>query len=70
MRGWSLEVLVFARVLGESGGYIKENAPVLATGRLSVRDEKAPQMLVDSIRPLGEAGTALGLARVLPGGER
>ena len=54
-----MELLVFARVLGESGGYIKENAPVLATGRLSVRDEKAPQMLVDSIRPLGEAGTAV-----------
>ena len=54
----AMELLVFARVLGESGGYIKENAPVLATGRLSVRDEKAPQMLVDSIRPLGEAGTA------------
>ena len=53
----AMELLVFARVLGESGGYIKENAPVLATGRLSVRDEKAPQMLVDSIRPLGEAGT-------------
>ena len=55
----AMELLVFARVLGESGGYIKENAPVLATGRLSVRDEKAPQMLVDSIRPLGEAGTAV-----------
>ena len=55
----AMELLVFARVLGESGGYIKENAPVLATGRLSVRDEKEPQMLVDSIRPLGEAGTAV-----------
>ena len=55
----AMELLVFARVLGESGGYIKENAPVLATGRLSVRDEKAPQMLVDSIRPLGEARTAV-----------
>ena len=55
----AMELLVFARVLGESGGYIKENAPVLATGRLSVRDEKAPQMLVDSIRPLGEAGPAV-----------
>ena len=55
----AMELLVFARVLGESGGYIKENAPVLAIGRLSVRDEKAPQMLVDSIRPLGEAGTAV-----------
>ena len=55
----AMELLVFARVLEESGGYIKENATVLATGRLSVRDEKAPQMLVDSIRPLGEAGTAV-----------
>lgn len=49
----SVEMLVFSRVLGESGSYIKENIPILAQGKISVRDEKAPQLMVDSIRPLG-----------------
>ena len=48
----SMELLVFARVLGESGSYIKENFPVVVTGRISVRDEKAPQLMADSIQPL------------------
>ena len=54
----SMELLVFSRVLGESGSYIKENMPVLATGRISVRDEKAPQLMVDSVRPLLQNGAA------------
>ena len=50
----SMELLCFARVLGESGGYIRENNAVLVTGRISVRDEKEPQIMVDSIVPLGQ----------------
>ncbi len=49
----SVEMLVFSRVLGESGSYIKENTPVLAMGKISVRDEKPPQLMVDAVRPLG-----------------
>ena len=47
-----MELLCFARVLEECGGYIRENAPVLVSGRISVRDEKAPQIMADMIRPL------------------
>lgn len=54
----SIELLVFSRVLGESGGYLEENNPILAMGKLSVRDEKAPQLMVDSIRPLSVGGGA------------
>ena len=50
----SMELLCFARVLGESGGYIRENSAVLVTGRISVRDEKEPQIMVDSIAPLSQ----------------
>ena len=50
----TMELLCFARVLGESGGYIRENNAVLVTGRISVRDEKEPQIMVDSIVPLGQ----------------
>ncbi len=54
----SIEMLVFSRVLGESGSYIKENTPILVQGKISVRDEKAPQLMVDSVRPLGQGGIA------------
>ena len=52
----SMELLVFARTLSVSGALLQENAPVWVTGRLSVRDEKAPQLLVDEVHPLGEGG--------------
>ena len=48
------ELLVFSRTLNESGNYIRENSPVLVTGKISVRDEKEPQILCDSLRPLGD----------------
>ena len=50
----SMELLCFSRVLGESGGYIRENSAVLVTGRISVRDEKEPQIMVDTISPLNQ----------------
>ena len=43
----SMELLVFSRTLGESGNYIRENSPVIVSGRLSVRDEKEPQIVVN-----------------------
>ena len=51
----SMEVLCFARLLNESGSYIRENSAVLVTGRISVRDEKEPQIMADALRPLREA---------------
>ena len=48
----SMELLVFARVLNECSAYLKEGMPVLVRGRLSVRDEKSPQILCDSLTPL------------------
>ena len=67
----SLELLCFARVLDTCGAYLKENQAVVVKGRLSVRDEKAPQILCDSVCPLdreaaapaeqGEAGHVLYL---------
>ena len=50
----AMELLVFSRTLGESGNYIRENSPVLVTGKISVRDEKEPQILCDSLRPIGD----------------
>ncbi len=50
----SMELLCFSRVLEESGSYIREKSAILVTGKISVRDEKEPQLMVDAIRPLTE----------------
>ena len=51
----SMELIAFQKALDQGGGYIRDNAPLLIAGRISVRDEKEPQLMVDSIRPLEEA---------------
>ena len=51
-----MELLCFSRVMDESGGYIRDNSALLVEGRISVRDEKEPQIMVDSIRPLSDLG--------------
>ena len=51
----SIELLCFARVLDTCGAYLKENQAVVVKGRLSVRDEKAPQIMCDSAYPLSTA---------------
>ena len=51
-----MEQLCFSRVMDESGGYIRDNSALLVTGKISVRDEKEPQIMVDSIRPLSDLG--------------
>ncbi len=48
----SIELLCFNRVIETSGSYMAVNTPVLVKGRLSVRDEKPPQIMCDSIVPL------------------
>ncbi|WP_298022678.1 DNA polymerase III subunit alpha [uncultured Dysosmobacter sp.] len=48
----SMELLCFSRVLDTCGAYLKENQAVVVKGRLSVRDEKAPQIMCDSAYPL------------------
>ncbi len=60
----AMELLIFSRVLGECSGYLRENTPVVAEGRISVRDEKAPQLMCDRLRPLEENG---GSAEADPG---
>ena len=51
----SMELLVFSKVLAESGAYLKANLPVSVSGRISIRDEKEPQIMVDRVAPLGKA---------------
>ncbi|MEG0778638.1 MAG: DNA polymerase III subunit alpha [Oscillospiraceae bacterium] len=58
----AMELIAFQRVLDTSGGYIKENAPLVVKGRISIRDEKEPQIMVETIRPLTDIDAPAGEA--------
>ena len=51
----SIEMLCFSRTLDLCGPYLRENQAVVVKGKLSVRDEKAPQLMCDSAYPLDTA---------------
>jgi len=50
----ALEMLAFSNVLSQFGGYLKENSPVVITGRLSLRDDKDPQIVINRARPISD----------------
>ncbi|MBE5806837.1 MAG: DNA polymerase III subunit alpha [Clostridiales bacterium] len=47
------EVLVFPKVLERVGAELAPESPVLMSGRLSVREEESPKLLLDQVWPLG-----------------
>ena len=49
-----MELLVFSGPLGRFGSLLAEGSMVVVDGRLSVRDEKDPQIIVNSVRNLAE----------------
>ncbi len=50
----SVEMLAFSNVLSQYGSYLRENEPVVITGRLSMRDDKEPQIVVNRARPMSD----------------
>ena len=64
----SMELMAFQKALDKGGIYVKENAAIIVKGRISARDEKEPQLMVDSIRPISDVD-ALG-ASVPPPAEK
>lgn len=61
----SMELICFSRTLNDSGSFIRENAAILAEGKISARDEKEPQLMVDSIRPLSGLEASVGGGKTL-----
>ena len=59
----SMELIVFQKTLDTCGAYIRENEIVLAKGRISARDEKEPQLMCDSVRPISDLSGAAEAAR-------
>ena len=54
----SIEMLAFSNVLDQFSALLKENSAVVVSGKLSVRDEKEPQLIVNRVRPIGEVAKA------------
>ena len=52
----AMELIAFQRALDTGSIYIKDNAPIIVRGRISMRDEKEPQLMADSIRPIADLG--------------
>ena len=48
----SMEMLAFSNALSQYSGYLKENQAVVITGRLSQRDEKEPQIVINRVRAI------------------
>jgi DNA polymerase-3 subunit alpha len=48
----SMELLVFSNVLGRCGGALTEGAAVAVQGKISVRDDKDPQLIANQIQPI------------------
>jgi len=50
----SMELLCFTRCLENYGSYLRVGSVIQVRGRLSVRDEKAPQLMCDFAHPMNE----------------
>ena len=50
----AMELLAFQKALDSGGAYLKDGATLIIKGKISVRDEKDPQIMVDSIRPISD----------------
>ncbi len=57
----SVEMLAFSNVLSQYGGHLRENEPVVIAGRLSLRDDKEPQIVINRARPISDYDGAVPL---------
>ncbi|MCD7733980.1 MAG: DNA polymerase III subunit alpha, partial [Clostridiales bacterium] len=55
----SMELILFARAMEEYGSLLAAGYGVLAEGRISVRDEKQPQLICERLFPLAEESLPL-----------
>ena len=55
----SVEAVLFPQTLQQAGHLFVDDAPVLARGKLNIREDRANSLLIDEIKPLGEANRSL-----------
>ena len=54
----AMELIAFSNVLKEYGNYLGENMPVVIVGRLSLREDKEPQIVINRARPMSDYAQA------------
>mgnify|MGYP002589164919 CR=1 FL=1 len=50
----SMELLVFSSTLNQYGSLIHEGAAIVVSGRISIREDKDPQMVVNRVGAIGD----------------
>ncbi len=50
----AIEMLAFSNVINQYEGYLRENSAIVVTGRLSLREDKEPQIVVNRARPISD----------------
>ena len=50
----AIEMLAFSNIISQHGGYLREGSAVVITGRLSLRDDKEPQIVINRARPISD----------------
>ena len=60
----AIEALCFQRVLDAAGTALRKDAAVALLGRVSIRDDKDPQLVAETVKPLEEALAPLEAPRM------
>ena len=55
----SVEAVIFPRTLQQVGSLFVDDAPVLVRGKLNIREDRANSLLVEEMKPLGDANRSL-----------
>ena len=50
----AMELLVFSNTINQYGAYLAENSTVVVQGKISVRDDKAPQLICNQVWPMDQ----------------
>ena len=50
----AIEMLAFSNTLSQYCSYLRENDPVVIIGRLSMRDDKDPQIVINTVRAMSD----------------
>ncbi len=50
----SIEMIAFSKSINEYGDLLMENVPVVVAGRLSLRDDKDPQIIINQMRHMSQ----------------
>ncbi len=61
-----LEIVVFPRTLQQCSALLKEDSALLLDGRIDAREDEAPKVIADVVRPLDEMTVAGLTGRVTP----